>query len=154
MVLSAHPSRLSRRACHFALSTLAIATLSIAGMAPGAAQDPAAFYRGKTIRIVVGFSSGGGYAVYARVLARHIGRFIPGNPAIVVQNMPGAASLKSVQYLSVGAPTDGTLINTFNAGLITQSITAPEKAPVKFLDYSWIGNISEDVRVCFTWNAT
>jgi tripartite-type tricarboxylate transporter receptor subunit TctC len=68
--------------------------------------------------------------------------------------MPGAASLKSVQYLSVGAPTDGTLINTFNAGLITQSITAPEKAPVKFLDYSWIGNISEDVRVCFTWNAT
>jgi tripartite-type tricarboxylate transporter receptor subunit TctC len=125
-----------------------------AGVPFASAQDAATFYKGKTFRILVGFSPAGGYDQYARLLARHIGRFIPGNPAIVVQNMPGAASLKAVQYLSVGAPTDGTLINTFNAGLITQSITAPEKAPVKFLDYSWIGNISEDVRVCFTWNAT
>src|SRR5262245_19123698 len=102
MVSPAHPSRFSRGACHLALSALVTAALSIAGMAPGAAQDPAAFYRGKTMRIVVGFSSGGGYDVYARVLARHIGRYIPGNPTVVVQNMPGAASLKSVQYLTTG----------------------------------------------------
>ena len=155
MVLSAHLSRLSGRACQLALSTLAIATLSIAGMAPGAAQDPAAFYRGKTVRIVVGFSSGGGYDVYARVLARHIGRYIPGNPTVVVQNMPGAASLKSVQFLTTGAPADGTLITTFNPGLITQSLTAPDKVGnVNFLDYAWIGNVSEDFRVCYTWNGT
>jgi tripartite-type tricarboxylate transporter receptor subunit TctC len=155
MVLSAHPSRLSRRACQLALSTLAIATLGIAGMAPGVAQDPAAFYRGKTVRIVVGFSSGGGYDVYARVLARHIGRYIPGNPTVVVQNMPGAASLKSVQFLTTGAPTDGTLITTFNPGLITQSLTAPDKVGnVNFLDYAWVGNVSEDFRVCYTWNGT
>src|SRR5437764_5059239 len=119
-----------------------------------AAQDVASFYKGKTFRIVVGFSPGGGYDVYARVLARHIGRHLPGNPTVVVQNMPGAASLKSIQYLNSGGPTDGTVITTFNPGLITQALTAPDKVPVKFLELAWIGNISEDFRVCYTWNAT
>ena len=95
-------------------SASAAVLLCLALAAPAMAEDPASFYRGKTVRIVVGFSSGGGYDVYARVLARHIGRYIPGNPIVVVQNMPGAASLKSVQYLTTGAPTDGTLITTFN----------------------------------------
>ncbi len=126
--------------------------LLLAAAAPASAQDAASFYKGKTVRIVVGFSPGGGYDVYARLLARHFARHIPGNPTVVVQNMPGAASLKSVQYLSAGAPADGTLIVTFNPGLITQSLTAPAKVPVKFLDYAWIGNVSEDFRVCFTWN--
>ena len=155
MVLSARQSRLSRRPYRVVLSALATAASCIAGTAPSIAQDPAAFYRGKTMRIVVGFSSGGGYDVYARVLARHIGRYIPGNPTVVVQNMPGAASLKSVQYLTTGAPTDGTLITTFNPGLITQSLTAPDKVGnVNFLDYAWVGNVSEDFRVCYTWNGT
>jgi tripartite-type tricarboxylate transporter receptor subunit TctC len=135
------------------LSATAIC-VSLAFMAPATAQDVANFYKGKTIRIIVGFTPGGGYDIYARALARHYGRHIPGNPTVVVQNMPGAASLKSVQYLSAGAPADGTLITTFNPGLITQSLTAPEKVSVKFLDYAWIGNVSEDFRVCFTWNGT
>jgi tripartite-type tricarboxylate transporter receptor subunit TctC len=155
MVPSTRQSRLFRRSRHLALSALATVTCCIAGTAPSTAQDPAAFYRGKTLRIVVGFSSGGGYDVYARVLARHIGRYIPGNPTVVVQNMPGAASLKSVQFLTTGAPTDGTLITTFNPGLITQSLTAPDKVGgVSFLDYAWVGNVSEDFRVCYTWNGT
>ena len=74
MVPSTRQSRLSRRAYQLALSALATTAWCIAGAAPSAAQDPAAFYRGKTMRIVVGFSSGGGYDVYARVLARQIGR--------------------------------------------------------------------------------
>ena len=118
------------------------------------AQDVASFYKGKTFRIVVGFSPGGGYDVYARVLARHVSRHIPGNPTVVVQNMPGAASLKSIQYLNAGGPTDGTVITTFNPGLITQALTSPDKVPIKFLELAWIGNISEDFRVCYTWNAT
>ena len=155
MVLATRQSRLSRRAYRLVLSALASAAWCIAGTASSVAQDPAAFYRGKTMRIVVGFSSGGGYDVYARVLARHIGRYIPGNPTVVVQNMPGAASLKSVQFLTTGAPTDGTLITTFNPGLITQSLTAPDKVGgVSFLDYAWVGNVSEDFRVCYTWNGT
>ena len=135
---------------HFTLA----ACVSFACAAPATAQGPASFYKGKTLRIVVGFTPGGGYDIYARALARHYGRHIPGNPTVVVQNMPGAASLKSVQYLTAGAPTDGTLITTFNPGLITQSLTAPEKVNAKFLDYAWVGNVSEDFRVCFTWNGT
>ncbi len=119
------------------------------------AQDAASFYKGKTVRIVVGFTPGGGYDLYARLLARHFGRHIPGNPSVIVQNMPGAASLKAVQYLNDGgAPADGTVITTFNAGLLIQSQTTPDKVPVKFFNYAWVGNISEDFRVCFTWNAT
>jgi tripartite-type tricarboxylate transporter receptor subunit TctC len=137
------------------LSALVLALCSALALPPPAtAQDAATFYKGKTVRIVVGFTPGGGYDIYARTLARHYGRYIPGNPTVVVQNMPGAASLKSVQYLGAGAPSDGTLITTFNPGLITQSVTSPDKVNVKFLDYAWIGNVSEDFRVCFTWNGT
>jgi len=136
-------------------SAFVMAAFCLGLASPAAAQDVAAFYRGKTMRIVVGFSAGGGYDIYARVLARHIGRHIPGNPTVVVQNMPGAASLKSVQYLTTGAPADGTLITTFNPGLITQSLTVPEKVGgLNFLDYAWVGNVSEDFRVCYTWNGT
>jgi tripartite-type tricarboxylate transporter receptor subunit TctC len=136
------------------MKLLAVLAAGVLLAAPAAAQDVAGFYKGKTVRIVVGFSAGGGYDLYARLLARHYGRYIPGNPTVIVQNMPGAASLNSVKFLTVNAPTDGTLINTFNPGLITQSLTAPQKIGVNFLDYAWIGNTSEDFRVCYTWNGT
>ena len=122
-------------------------------MSPAIGQDVEAFYRGKQVRIIVGFSSGGGYDQYGRLLARHISKHIPGAPNVVVQNMPGAASLKSLQYLDAGAPPDGATIVTFNPGLILGSLTAPQKTPIDFRNFSWIGNISEDVRVCFTWRA-
>src|SRR5947207_9054017 len=75
----------------FVCAALAIAALYVGVAMPAAAQDPAAFYRGKTVRIVVGFSAGGGYDIYARVLAKHFARHIPGQPTVIVQNMPGAA---------------------------------------------------------------
>lgn len=147
--------RLAARYQQTSAAMLSIAACAASLLCGGAyAQDVAGFYAGKTVRIVVGFSPGGGYDQYARVLARHIGRKIPGNPTVVVQNMPGSASLKSVQYLDAGAPTDGTVITTFNPGLITQSITTPDKVPVDFKNYAWVGNISEDFRICYTWNTT
>jgi tripartite-type tricarboxylate transporter receptor subunit TctC len=147
--------RQPRSGRRFVRTALAMTALCAGLATPAAAQDPAAFYRGKTVRIVVGFSTGGGYDIYARVLAKYFARHIPGQPTVLVQNMPGAASLKSVQLLTTGAPTDGTLITTFNPGLITQSITAPDKVGgLSFLDYAWIGNVSEDFRVCYTWNGT
>lgn len=109
------------------------------------------FYAGKTVNIVVGFSPGGGYDAYARLLARHIGRHIPGNPNLVVQNMPGASSLKSVLNLDAGAPKDGTVITAFNPGLIIQSMTIPEKVKANFNDFAWLGSIGNDLRVCYTW---
>src|ERR1700739_2567442 len=83
------------------------------------------FYAGKTVTIAVGYSAGGGYDQYARLLARHFGHHVPGNPTIVVQNMPGAASLTSVRYLDATAPKDGTVIDTFDPGLITESFAQP-----------------------------
>jgi tripartite-type tricarboxylate transporter receptor subunit TctC len=115
------------------------------------AQD---FYSGKTLTLVVGYSAGGGYDQYARLLARHYARHIPGNPTIVVQNMPGAASLTAVRYLSASAPKDGTAITMFDPGLILESLSAPDKFNVKFSDYQWLGGMSREVTICYAWHAT
>ena len=111
------------------------------------------FYAGKTINIVVGFTPGGGYDAYARLLARHYNRFIPGNPNIVVQNMPGAGSLLAVRNLDGPVPKDGTVIAAFNPGLLIQSMTIPEKIKADFQEYAWLGSIGNDLRVCYTWGA-
>src|SRR5258705_13195311 len=91
------------------LVVLVLAALSLAP--PAVAQE---FYRGKTVTILVGFSPGGGFDLNARVLARHIGRHIPGNPTVVVQNMPGAGSLTAVHYLDFSAAKDRTGPDIFN----------------------------------------
>lgn len=131
---------------------MTIGLLGSFGVSPGQADD-ASVYAGKTIRILVGFNPGGGYDTYARLLARHIGRHIPGKPAVIVQNMPGSGSLKAVKMLDMRAGNDGTTITIFNPGLITQSITAPKTVNVNFKNYAWLGSISEDIRVCFLWHA-
>src|SRR5436853_3855399 len=117
------------------LSFLALAAVLFA--IPAAAQD---FYRGKTVTILVGFSPGGGFDLNARVLARHIGRHIPGNPTVVVQNMVGAASLQSVNYLDLGAPKDGTVIDIFNFGNIGDARLSPDRIKIDFRKFNWIGS--------------
>jgi len=77
------------------------------------ADAVADFYRGKQVNVIVGYGTGGGYDVYARLFARHLARHIPGNPTVVVQNMPGAGSLRSVNYIYNTAAKDGTAIATF-----------------------------------------
>jgi tripartite-type tricarboxylate transporter receptor subunit TctC len=126
---------------------LAIGLSLVATQAP--AED---FYQGKTLTIVVGFTPGGGFDVNARLLARHIGRHIPGNPTIVVQNMPGAAGLNSVQHLDGAAAKDGTVIDIFNFGNIGDSKLAPDKIKVDFRKFNWIGSISQDFTVCYVWH--
>jgi tripartite-type tricarboxylate transporter receptor subunit TctC len=118
--------------------------------APAYAQD---FYKGKTINILAGFSPGGGYDANARVLARHMGRHIPGNPAIIVQNMPGAGSLNAVHYLNNTAAKDGTVLNTFNFGAIGEARLSPDKIKIDFRKFNWIGSISQDLTVCYVWHA-
>jgi tripartite-type tricarboxylate transporter receptor subunit TctC len=117
-----------------------------------AAQDD--FFKGKTVTLVVGYSVGGGYDQYARALARHFGSRIPGNPTVLVQNMPGAASLTAVRTLDANAPKDGTVITTFDPGLITESFASPDLFKVRFSDYQWIGTMLRDIRICYAWGAT
>ncbi len=116
------------------------------GVAAGRADD---FYKGKLFTIVVGFSPGGGYDTYARVLSRHIAAHIQGNPNVIVQNMPGAGSLTALRYLNVTAPRDGTVMAIFNPGLVTQSIIEPDKVNVDFRDYAWVGIVTPEYRVCY-----
>ena len=91
-------------------------TAMLLGTAGVHADSVADFYKGKQVRVIVGYGTGGGYDVYARLLARHMGKYIPGNPTLVVQNMPGAASLVSANYLYNVAPKDGTVFGTFDRG--------------------------------------
>jgi tripartite-type tricarboxylate transporter receptor subunit TctC len=127
-----------------------LALIAVSLVTPAAAQD---FYRGKTVTILAGFSPGGGFDLNARVLARHIGRHIPGSPIVVVQNMPGAGSLTAVHYLDLSAPKDGTVLDIFNFGNIGDSRLHPDKIKVDFRKFNWIGSISQDLTVCYVWHS-
>lgn len=124
----------------------AIALTALFSAAPARADD---FYKGKVFTIVVGFSPAGGYDTYARNIARYIGSHIPGNPTVIVQNMPSAGSLTAVRYLNLTAPKDGTVMVMFNPGMITQSIVQPERVGVDFRHYAWVGVPTPDNRVCY-----
>ena len=141
-----------------AAAAVALLALGLPG-SPSAAQEaqPAQsaqnFYAGKTIKLIVGLPPGGGADAYARLLQRHLGRHIPGMPAILIQNMPGAGSLRSVMALNA-SPDDGTVMAHFSSALLSEAITAPERVRLDFRTYAWIGNVSEDVRVCYLRSAS
>lgn len=133
-------------------SVLALSALAAAAFAAGPARGADEFYKGKTIQIVVGNPAGTGFDLYARAVARFMGKYIPGEPAIVVQNMPGAAGLRALQFLSVNAPKDGTYIGTFNANLINLSVLEPKTTEtIDFTSMNWLGNMSAASKVCFSW---
>src|SRR6266704_1413196 len=97
-----------------AMTLLGLCVLSsIVPSEPARAQSVEDFYRGKTINLIIGYSVGGGYDLYGRLVSRHIGKHIPGRPAIVPQNMTGAGSLRAAQYIYLVAPKDGTTFGTF-----------------------------------------
>src|SRR5262245_63815311 len=92
----------------FRIPAFIITTVCLAANAASAQDAVEAFYRGKTVTITVGSAVGGGYDTYARLVGRHLGRHIPGNPTIVVQNIPGAGSNKDASFVALQAPKDGT----------------------------------------------
>jgi tripartite-type tricarboxylate transporter receptor subunit TctC len=121
--------------------------IAVGSGAPAGAAEP--FYAGKTVRILVGFGPGGGYDLYARTLGRFFGRHLAGEPAIVVQNMPGAGSLKVVNYLFNAAPRDGTVIATFARGVVYEPLFGhPEGAQFEAPKFNWVGSIANEVSVC------
>jgi tripartite-type tricarboxylate transporter receptor subunit TctC len=136
-----------QRALAGALVAAALAALCAAARA----QAPGEL---KSLTIVVGSSPGGGYDIYARLLARHMSRHLRGAPSIIVQNLPGASSLKAVQYLDANAPKDGSVIAAFNPGLITESLLKAEKLRFKFSEVAFVGSITRDLRACYAWGAT
>ena len=97
--------------------------LLVSSFSVARADQVADFYRGKQIQIVVGYGAGGGYDLYARLIGRHLGRHIPGQPGMIVQNMPGAGSLRAANYIYSAAPKDGTAVATFSRTMPSSSAT-------------------------------
>ncbi|HEY7662378.1 MAG TPA: hypothetical protein VH934_04550, partial [Xanthobacteraceae bacterium] len=124
------------------IASLLIAALSFA--APALAQDPVEdFYRGRQVNLIVGYGPGGGYDTAARVLARHLPRYLPGNPAVVVQNMPGAGSLRAANYLYSVAPRDGATFGLIGSDIALIGLIAHNPS-VQFdpRRFTWLGSSS------------
>ena len=118
------------------------------------AQSPAEFYRGKTLTLIVGYSPGGGYDTYSRILARHLGKHIPGNPTIVVQNMPGAGSLKLANNLYNVAPKDGSTIGIFSRGMAMEPLIGGTNVQFDSSKFTWLGSGTNETSVFVTWHAS
>ena len=104
------------------IRALIILAALLATSGTATAQPVEAFYKGRTINVYIGFATGGTYDMYARLVARHMGRYIPGNPLIVAQSMPGAGSTKAANYVFAVAPKDGSAL-----GVVSQTVAAEEK---------------------------
>jgi len=131
------------------LRAAAAAALVAAIVSPAGAESVEDFYRGKSITLAIGYSVGGGYDLYGRLLARHLGKYIPGQPAIVPQNREGAGSLRAAIYIYNAAPKDGTVIGTFSRSMAVAPLI--NDAPFDASKFTWLGSISTDVNVCVTW---
>ena len=134
-------------------SLLAGLIFVLTGVDSAHTQGVADFYKGKNIAVAIAFSPGGGYDLYARTLARHMGKYIPGNPVLVPQNMPGAGGLRVAQYYSQAAPKDGLTFGTFTrmAGIAPLLDPSLKYDSAKF---TWLGAITDAVSVCTTWHAS
>lgn len=141
------------RAC-LVFTVVAAASVLAAGTQPARAQNAVAeFYRGKTVTLTVGYSSGGGYDTYARILARHLGKHIPGNPQIVVQNAPGAGSMRAANTLYNVAPKDGTAIGMFGRGIALEPLIGSSPAQFEAQKFLWLGSGTEEAAVVVVWAA-
>ena len=136
------------------LRRAAMAAFVLVVPAAGQAQSPAEFYKGKNVELYIGYSVGGGYDVYARIVARHMGKHIPGNPTIVPKNMEGAGSLRVTNWLYNVAPKDGTAFATIGRGTAFNPILGVPGAQFDAQKFTWIGSANDEVSVCAAWHTT
>jgi tripartite-type tricarboxylate transporter receptor subunit TctC len=117
-----------------------------------AADNVEAFYKGLNVPLIIGYSAGGGYDVYGRMLARYFGRHVPGTPNIVPQQMEGAGSLRSANYIFSAAPKNGSVIGTFSRSMGISPLL--DKANFDSRKFTWLGSVTDDNTVCLTWNTS
>jgi tripartite-type tricarboxylate transporter receptor subunit TctC len=120
-------------------AALLLATMSAA--LPARADDAAGFYSGKTVTILVSFGAGGTYGLYSQLIARHLPKFIPGSPTLVLSYMPGAGGIKATNYLYNVAPKDGSVIGIPPDTLVLSNVLEPNKIKFKASDFRWIGAV-------------
>ena len=112
------------------------------------ADSVADFYKGKTIDLVIGLPAGGGYDAYGRLIARHIGDHIPGNPTVVPQNMPGAGGLRAADHIYNSAPKDGTEFGIVASSTLMEPLFGDKQALFDASKFSWLGSASQDIAFC------
>jgi len=135
------------------LETRVLAELiAFAALATSAAAGD--YYAGKSIDLLIGAPPGGGYDIYARALARHYGRHIPGQPTVVAQNMPGAGSLVLANWLYNVAARDGTAFGTIGRGTAFDPLLGSTKAQFDAAKFNWIGSMNDEVSVCVAWHTS
>jgi tripartite-type tricarboxylate transporter receptor subunit TctC len=138
---------------HFSRHCLVAGVVVAAALAsPAGAQSVEDFYKGKAINLLIGFETGGGYDIYGRLLARHLGKHIPGRPNIIAQNLPGAGSQRSAQYIFSAAPKDGTAIGTFGRQMGIAPLLTPATAQFDGTKFTWLGSITNEVSTCVSWH--
>jgi tripartite-type tricarboxylate transporter receptor subunit TctC len=120
----------------------------------GWSQSPAEFYKGKNIDLYIGYSVGGGYDLYARVLARHLGKYIPGNPTVVPKNMEGAGSLRLANWLYNVAPKDGSAFGIIGRGTGFDPVLGNRSAQFDAPKFTWLGSANNEVSICVAWHTT
>src|SRR5262245_55584662 len=128
---------------------IAALIVAITGDRASAQDAVAQFYRGKQITVVVGSSAGGGYDIYARLMARHMSRYIPGNPVLVATNMPGAASTAAAAHVYNTAPKDGTVIGALqNTAIVDALLDEAKRARFDASKFVYLGSATTDHYVC------
>src|SRR5581483_4800527 len=151
LLLSCAPASGTPRAARDAPAAPAAPASTPATPAGSTAADagPASdFYRGKTLRLVVGFAPGGGYDIWARLLAKHLGRHIPGNPAVIVENKPGAGSMLAANLVYNSEPKDGTVVVTFNSQMVLQQLLSQPGLEFDARRFQWLGSASSGQNAC------
>jgi tripartite-type tricarboxylate transporter receptor subunit TctC len=132
---------------------LALFALAVAAASAHAQDDVAAFYRGKTLRIIVGVGVGSGYDINARLLARHLSAHVPGNPTVVVQNQPGAGSLTMTNALYTTGPFDGTAIGASFNGMPTTPLLQPKGVRFDATKLVYVGSTNRETQVLYVWHS-
>jgi tripartite-type tricarboxylate transporter receptor subunit TctC len=118
------------------------------------AQTPAEFYKGRTVELYIAYSAGGGYDLYARMVARHIGRHIPGNPQVVPKNMEGAGGLRLANWLYSAAPRDGTVIGATSRNIAFEPLIGNKGAQYDSRQFGWLGSANDEVSTCVSWHTS
>ena len=121
---------------------------------PARAQTPAEFYKGKTVDLYIGYSVGAGYDIYARLVARHLGKHIPGNPTVVAQAMPGAGSFILANWMTRIAPKDGTAIGIVSQTAAIEEVLKSPGVQFKSADFNWIGRATSNVEINLVWHTS
>ena len=133
----------------------ALAFVLAASCAPAQAQDAVAdFYRGKQVQVRIGSAPGSGYDIAARLVAAHIGKYIPGNPTLIVQNVPGAGSLTLTNQLYNTAARDGTVLGAITNGMPTAPMLSPENARFDISKFGWIGSTAPETILVMVWHSS